>query len=187
MLIDSGSEMCVMSKKLWKTLEEDIPIDTDIQWSIGSANATQDRVFGVCHSVAVDIVGVEIRLLIFVLDVAAQDLILGRPWERKARAQYDNRDNGSLYISISAPDNQRKVVFCAVGRTNERNRDKESILQHLAARTTIDPTTHVTLAENQQEPGQSGNKLGLQRNRGSASRWLQKAPRRWFSLLSYYC
>jgi len=149
--------MFVMSKKLWKRLEEDLPIDNDVQWSIGSANATQDRVYGVCHSVCIDIGGVEIKVPVFVLDVALQDLILGRPWERKAHAQYDNRDDGSLYISISAPDDQRKVVFCAVGRTDECNRNKARILQHLAAHTTIDPSAHMTLEENQGEPGRSGN------------------------------
>jgi len=30
MLIDSGSEMCVMSKKLWQELEDELPIDKDI-------------------------------------------------------------------------------------------------------------------------------------------------------------
>jgi len=32
MLIDSGLEMCVMSKKLWKELEDELPINQDIAW-----------------------------------------------------------------------------------------------------------------------------------------------------------
>ena len=42
MLIDSGSEMCVMSKKLWQELEGKLPIDRDIAWCIGSANANAE-------------------------------------------------------------------------------------------------------------------------------------------------
>jgi hypothetical protein len=101
----------------------------EIRCSIGSANATHNRVFGVCHSVSIDIGGVEITIPVFVLEGAAQDMILGRPWERKARAQYDNRENGSLYITISTLDNQRRAVFCAVGEHNDRNRDRVRILQ----------------------------------------------------------
>ena len=137
MLIDSGSEMCVMSKKLWQELEDELSIDQDIALSIGSANATRDRVFGVCHSINVDIGVVDVNVPIFVLDEAVQDLILGRLWERKTRAQYDNRDDGSLYITISTPDNHRKVVFCAVGTTDERNRDQARI-QRYTSRATLE-------------------------------------------------
>jgi hypothetical protein len=65
MLIDSGSEMCVMSYELWQRLADLLPINTGIHWSIGSANATHNRVFGVCHSVAVDIEGVGINIPVF--------------------------------------------------------------------------------------------------------------------------
>jgi hypothetical protein len=129
MLVDSGSEMCVMSKDLWHQLRGVLPMDMDIRCSIGSANATHNRVFGVCHAVGIDIGGVEITIPVFVLEGAAQDMILGRPWERKARAQYDTRENGSLYITISTLDNQRRAVFCAVGVHNDRNRDRVRILQ----------------------------------------------------------
>ena len=79
--------------------------------------------------------GVEVNVPIFVLEEAAQDLILGRPWERKTRAQYDNRDDGSLYITISTPDDQRKVVFCAVGTTDDRNRDRARIQRYTTSMT----------------------------------------------------
>jgi len=77
--------------------------------------------------VSVNISGVDVNVPIFVLEEAAQDLILGRPWEKKSRAQCDNRGDGSLDITISTPDHRRKVVFCAVGTTDERNRDRARI------------------------------------------------------------
>ena len=135
MLIDSGSEMCVMSKRLRDELQDELPIDRDVAWSIGSASATRDQVYGVCHSVSVNVGGVEVDVPIFVLEEAAQNLILGRPWERKVRAQYDNRDDGSLYITISTPDDQRRVVFCAVGKSDERNRDRARIQRHVTSAT----------------------------------------------------
>ena len=65
----------------------------------------------------------EVEVPMFVLEEAAQNLILGLPWERKVRAQNDNRDDESLYITISNPDAERRVVFCAVGKSDERNKD----------------------------------------------------------------
>lgn len=97
-----------------------LPIDTNISWYVGSANATHNKVFGVCHSVSVSIGGVEIDVPVFVLEGAAQDFILRRPWERKARAQYDNREDGSLYITISTTDSPRR----AVPERSERNKDR---------------------------------------------------------------
>ena len=79
--------------------------------------------------------GVEVDIPIFVLEEAAQNLILGRPWERKVRAQYDNRDDGSLYIMISTPDDQRRVVFCAAGKSDKRNRDQARIQWHVTIAT----------------------------------------------------
>ena len=70
MLIDSGSEMNVMSKGLWERAQDLLSIDIDISWSIGSANSTHDRVYGICHAVAVDIGGVEITVPVFVFEGA---------------------------------------------------------------------------------------------------------------------
>jgi hypothetical protein len=72
MLIDSGSEMNVMSKGLWKQAQDLLPIDTDIQWAVGSANSTFDRIHSVCYSVMVDIGGKEITRPVFVLEGASQ-------------------------------------------------------------------------------------------------------------------
>ena len=132
MLIDSGSEMCVMSKTLWKRLENELPIDRYAAWMIGSANATKDRVFGLCHSVSIDVGGVEVDVPVFVMEGAAQDMILGRTWERKTRAQYDNRADGSLHITISTPDDERMVTFCGVGKTDQRNRNRARLLQKVS-------------------------------------------------------
>ena len=100
MLIDSGSEMCVMSRDLYERAKGLLPVDMEIRWSIGSANSTMDKVFGVCHSVAVEVGGIQIPVPVFILEVALQELILGRTWDRLVRAQYNNWQDGSLYISI---------------------------------------------------------------------------------------
>ena len=42
MLIDSGGEMCVMSRDLYERAKGLLLVDTEIRWSIGSANSTMD-------------------------------------------------------------------------------------------------------------------------------------------------
>ena len=68
-----------------------------------------------------------------------QDMIHGRTWERKVRAQYDNRDDGSLHITISMPNDEKVVTFCRVGKTDERNRNRARMLRSVTtARTTLE-------------------------------------------------
>jgi len=154
MLIDSGSEMCVMSKTLWKRLEEELPIDRYAAWSIGSANATKDCVFGLCHSVSINVGGIEVNVLVFLMEGAVQDMILGRTWECKVRAQYDNRADGSLYITISTPDDEKVVTFCGVGKTDERNRRQARILKTVTtARTTLEEVLVKEFKEAEKEAG----------------------------------
>ena len=89
----------------------------------------------------------EADIPIFVLEEAAHKLILVRLWERKVRAQYNNRDDGSFYITISTLDDQRSVVFCAIRKLDERNRDRARIQRHV---------TSATL-ENEQEKERENN------------------------------
>ena len=78
MLIDWGSEMCVMSRDMYERAKGLLPVDTEIRWSIGSANSIMDKVFGVCHFLAVEIGEIEIPVPVFILEGASQELILGR-------------------------------------------------------------------------------------------------------------
>ena len=158
MLMDSGSEICVLSKKLWNELQDEIPIDRDVAWSIGSAKATRNLVYGVCHSVSVNVGGVEVDVPIFVLEEVAQNLILGQPWEGKVRAQYNNRDDRALYITISTLDDQRSVVFCAVGKSAEKNRDRARIQRHVTSATLV----NVEEKEEEKEGDLQGNDAGSQ-------------------------
>ena len=128
MLIDSGSEMCVMSGDLYERVKGLLPVDTEILWSIGSANSTMDEVFGVCHSVAVEVRGIKLPVPVFILEGASQEFILGRTWDRLALAQHDNRQDGSLYISITSLDDRKKATFCAVADRTDRDRDRARIL-----------------------------------------------------------
>ena len=65
--------------------------------------------------------GVRKVLPFLVMDYLAQDVILGRPWERMVRAKHDNRDDGSLFMTISDSEGN-SATFCAVPGDHKRNR-----------------------------------------------------------------
>ena len=46
-----------------------------------------------------------------------------------ARAQHDNRQDGSLYFSITSPDDRKQAAFCAVADRIDRDRDWVCILR----------------------------------------------------------
>ena len=76
-LIDYRSELCLLSKNFFDTL--DIPIDLEIDWVVGSANSTRSRVHVLYRKVEVSIGEVKNVLPFFVIEYLAQDVILSRP------------------------------------------------------------------------------------------------------------
>ena len=87
---------------------------------VGWANSMRSRVYGLCRRVEVAVGGVRKTLPFFVMEGLAQDVILGRPWERMARAKHDNRDDGSLFTTIFDSEGNT-ATFCSVPSDHERN------------------------------------------------------------------
>ena len=73
-----------MSRDLYERAKGLLPVDTEIRWSIGSANSTFNKIFGVCYSVAVEVGGILILVPFFILEGASQEFILRRTWDRLA-------------------------------------------------------------------------------------------------------
>ena len=121
-LLDNGSEINLMPRRVWERLEQ--PIDTTINWSLDGFKKAKEQesktVLGVCHDVKVNIGGVESQIPIFVVDDAHADLLLGRPWEYALRAKYVNEDDGSYSCTIKNDDGTRIVRFCAMKVDHEQ-------------------------------------------------------------------
>ena len=119
--LDHGSEINLMSTETFEKL--DVPIDDNINWRLGTIKQqVVHPVVGVCHDVPVTVGGVTTRNQIFVVDDPTHDLLLGRPWERVARACIENRDDGSCWVTIKAPDGLREVTFKAAEANSGRER-----------------------------------------------------------------
>jgi len=78
-LIDSGAELCLISREVFEELG--IPIDFVIDLLVGSANSQKTKAYGICHDVPVAVGGITARSRFFVLENLSQDVILGRPWK----------------------------------------------------------------------------------------------------------
>jgi len=74
MLIDSGAELCLMSKEVFEEL--DLPIDLAVAWSVGMANNQRTKAYGICTDVEVTIGGIVTRCRFFILENLSQDIIL---------------------------------------------------------------------------------------------------------------
>ena len=113
-LLDGGSELNITKPHLYEDLR--LPIDSDIQSKIcgfreGMQAERDSGLLAVCHDAKMEIGGVVFRVPVCVVARGAHDLVLGRPWERLVRAQYDNRDDGTLWVTITEPGGVRQAKF----------------------------------------------------------------------------
>ena len=123
MLIDSGAELCLISKDTFEEL--DIPVHLEVDWTAGAANSQRTKVYRIYHDVSVSVGGITARCRFFVMENLSQDVILGRPWERVVRAKHDNGDDGSCYTTMSDEEGN-SATFCSVPSNHKRNRSKAS-------------------------------------------------------------
>jgi hypothetical protein len=139
-LIDHGSEVNLIPRRIYD-LMDNIPVDTDIEWTINayhqSGKAPPNGMIGVIHALSIDVGGVEVKLPVFIVEDAFQDLILGRPWERAVRAIITNNNDGSTSVQIHSEDGRRAVRFTGVSGEHERNR--EFAKRAVNPRVSIDP------------------------------------------------
>jgi len=132
-LLDTGSELNIMSAECFRTM--DYPIDENINWRINGYNSgieneleerygwSDGQVVGVLHNLPIEIGGIEVKQHVFVVEHLPAKLILGRPWERTTRMTYSNEDDGCLWVTFRSPDNMKEVRTLAVPADHERNRD----------------------------------------------------------------
>ena len=111
MLMESGAELCLISKD---TMEElDIPVDLEVDWTVGAVNSQTTKVYGIYHNVPVSVGGITSRCRFFVMENLSREVILGRPWERVLKAKHHNTDDSSCYTTISDEEGN-STTFCSV-------------------------------------------------------------------------
>ena len=118
MLIDSGAELFLMSRRVFDEL--DVPIDLEVNWTVRAANSHRFRLYEICHDVPITVGRITTRCRLFVLENLSQDVILCRPCKRVVRAKHDNRDDSSSYTTIY-DEEVNADTFCSVPSHDESN------------------------------------------------------------------
>jgi len=119
MLIDGGSEICVMSEEVarelnigWKRAD----------WKMITADGNRSDLSKVAESVPVNVHRIVIPVPICLARSGSEQVILGRPWATYTRKCERNLDDGSCEIIISAVDGSKEVMFVATFPGDKRDR-----------------------------------------------------------------
>ena len=119
MLINGGSEICVMSEEVARELNIELK---HADWKMITADGNRLDLSKVAESVPVDVHGIVIPVPIFLATSGSEQVIVRRPWESYARKCEKNLDEGSCEITISAIDWSEQVTFVASSPGDNRDR-----------------------------------------------------------------
>ena len=109
-LIDSGSEICVMPTEVF---EESGLFWKPAEWSMINVDGGVSWLRKVCLSAPVRIQDITIPVHIFVSEFLKGVVLLGRPFEMRARLQSFNEDDGRLICSVASLDGKERSYWVA--------------------------------------------------------------------------
>ena len=121
-LVDSGSEVNLMSFKLYK--EGKWKVDRDIRWGVKAVNATSSGLWGACPGVKVKIGNVIEPMNMFVQVDLPYDLLLGQPFITEMRMETKVLDDGTHIGKVKSRDGLRIIQFPMVLPGNVRNKQE---------------------------------------------------------------
>ena len=114
-ILDPGSQIVAISSD--KARELALPYNPETQIRMQSANGTFDFTRGVAENVPVELRGgITIFLQMHVVDNAAYDILLGRPFEVLTMCKAENGPDGSHEITITCPNTSKKVTIPTYAR-----------------------------------------------------------------------
>lgn len=119
MLIDSGSEICVMSEEV--TCKLNIGW-THAYWKMITANGNWSNLTKVVESMPVNIHGFIIPVAILFMKYSSQQSNFGRPWEAYSYKCDRNQTTSSCEIYIPAINWSEALTFLATFLGDNRNR-----------------------------------------------------------------
>ncbi|KAK0435235.1 uncharacterized protein EV420DRAFT_1653356 [Desarmillaria tabescens] len=117
-ILDEGCQVVAMSAAVWKELA--LPLDPSITISLQSANKNSDQSKGICHNVPFNFGGLEVLLQVHVVENAAYDILLGRPFSILTQSKIDNRTTGDQLITLTDPNTGKMVTLPTQERGNPR-------------------------------------------------------------------
>ncbi|PPQ79753.1 LOW QUALITY PROTEIN: hypothetical protein CVT25_003315 [Psilocybe cyanescens] len=101
-LMDDGCQIVALQRNLWERLG--LPIRSDHQMQMVSANATTSQTVGLLHNLKITIGGYEFYLQVQVVDDAPYEMLLGRTLLTLTQASIQHFSNGDSHITLIDPN-----------------------------------------------------------------------------------
>ena len=107
-----------------------LAIYTDMCVSVKGVNKQWLSFVGICEGAVVNFSGIEILIPIFVYNDLEQQLILGRPYYKKARLEMWDNSDGTCDGYVRSIDGEKRVKFRAVIADHPTDRELKSLMKN---------------------------------------------------------
>jgi hypothetical protein len=108
-ILDAGSQIVSMSQEM--ALQLGIEWNPDVRIRMQSANGSLDRSLGLANNVKFRFKNLTIYLQVHVLEKAAYDVLLGRPFDCVTKSEIKNWVSGDQTITLTCPNTNLRVVI----------------------------------------------------------------------------
>ena len=127
-ILDSGATVVAMSARVWKRLG--VPLSSDKLLTIKCANDESVSTLGVVEKHPVRIGPITVYLQIQVIDGAAYDVLLGRPFFDVLSCSEISSAGGDHMIRVTDPRTRETCVIPTLPRDSHRNAADEAVNFH---------------------------------------------------------
>ena len=105
-VLDSGSKVVAMPKRIWQQLG--LPIQSNHKMTMSSANTTTDSTLGVLENLTLDFGPGEICLQVQIIARANFDLLLGRPFHCLMSTTTNDFPDGDQTLTLRDPNTRKE-------------------------------------------------------------------------------
>jgi hypothetical protein len=116
-IVDTGAQINIVRKDVWKKYFRDVPIDKSMKGWIGDANGGRGNLLGLLGNVTLDVGNVRTETHLYVAKHVPFGLLLGRPWQRANRVSIveDGRETSVVFRvpNSERPGKWRKIAMPA--------------------------------------------------------------------------
>lgn len=123
-VVDDGSQIIGIRRDKWEELG--IPIRSDHQMVMESANKTKDHTMGLLQDLELEIGGYKFYLQVQVVENAPYEILLGRPFFTLTQAVTRHFTNGDSHITLVDPNTGAVITFPTKPRIREKPEQKQS-------------------------------------------------------------
>ena len=125
-LFDTGAEVSIIREDV--AAKYHILHNRRINMRITVANNTSANILGMAEDVTTSACGVEMRTAMVVVRNMAQGIILGRPWQKQARARLEEKSDCTTQLSIHSADGSREVCIPVLQKKTLKDATRDDFL-----------------------------------------------------------